>query len=168
MEREFESRILSIKGQRVILDSELAKLYGVTTTRLNEQVTRNIRRFPHDFMFQLSLQGLKNLISQNAISSSQHGGRRKPPRVFTEYGAVMAANVLNSDVALDASIMIVRVFVRLKEIAQEHSDLKGRLHLLEQRVARGFSEHADELQEIIFLLAKLEQPPEPKKRKLGF
>jgi hypothetical protein len=168
MEKDIESKILTIKGQRAIVDSDLAQLYGVSTTRLNEQVTRNIRRFPNDFMFQLSLQELKNLISQNAISSSRHGGRRKPPRLFTEYGAVMAANVLNSDVAIDASIMIVRVFVRLKEIAQEHSQLKGRLHNLEQRVARGFTEHAEELREIRFLLAKLEQPPEPKKRKLGF
>ncbi len=80
----------------------------------------------------------------------------------------MAANVLNSNVAIDASIMIVRVFVRLKEIAQEHTELKKRLQMLEQRVARGFSEHAEELQEIRFLLAKLEQPPESKKRRIGF
>jgi hypothetical protein len=80
----------------------------------------------------------------------------------------MAANVLNSDVAIDASIMIVRVFVRLKEIAQEHSDLRKRLQMLEQRVARGFSEHAEELQEIRFLLAKLEQPPEAKREDSGF
>ena len=158
MEKEIESKILTIKGQRAILDSDLARIYGVSTSRLNEQVTRNLRRFPNDFMFQLSFQELKDLISQNAISSSPHGGRRKPPRVFTEYGAVMAANVLNSDVAIDASIMIVRVFVRLKEIAQEHSDLKRRMQILEQRVARGFSEHAEELQEIRFLLQKLEQP----------
>ena len=76
--------------------------------------------------------------------------------------------MLNSDVAIGASIMIVRVFVRLKELAQEHSDLKKRLQMLEQRVARGFSEHAEELQEIRFLLAKLEQPPETKQRRLGF
>lgn len=168
MEKEIESKILTIKGQRVILDSGLAHLYGVSTARLNEQVTRNLRRFPNDFMFQLSLPELKILMSQNATSSSQHGGRRKPPRLFTEYGAVMAANVLNSNVAIDASIMIVRVFVRLKEIAQEHSELKKRLQMLEQRVARGFSEHAEELQELRFLLAKLEQPPESKKRRLGF
>jgi hypothetical protein len=80
----------------------------------------------------------------------------------------MAANVLTSDVAIDASIMIVRVFVRLKEFAQEHSDLKKRLQMLEQRVVRGFSQHAEELQELRFLLAQLEQPPEPKKRRLGF
>ena len=168
MEKEIESKIISIKGQRAILDSDLAQLYGVSTTRLNEQVTRNIRRFPSDFMFQLSLQEVTNLISQNAISSSRHGGRRKPPRLFTEYGAVMAANVLNSDIAIDASIMIVRVFVRLKEIAQEHSELKRRLQMLEQRVANGFSQHAEELQEIRFVLAKLENPPESKQRRLRF
>ena len=99
-------------------------------------------------MFSLSFQEFKDLISQNAISSSRHGGRRNPPRFFTEYGAVMAANVLNSDVAIDASIMIVRVFIRLKAIAQEHADLKARLQMLKQRDAKGFSEHAEELQEI--------------------
>ena len=168
MEKEIESKIINIHGQRVILDNHLAHLYGVSTTRLNEQVTRNLRRFPADFMFQLSLQELTNLISQNAISSSRHGGRRKPPRVFTEYGAVMAANILNSEVAIDASIMIVRVFIKLKEIAHEHSDLKRRLQILEQKVARGFAENEDELQEIRFLLAKLEQPPAISKRKIGF
>ena len=168
MEQEIESKIITIKGQRVILDSDLAKLYGVSTTRLNEQVSRNTRRFPIDFMFQLSLQEVTNLISQNAISSSRHGGRRKPLRVFTEYGAVMAANVLNSEVAIDASIMKVRVFVRLKEIALQHSDLRRRLQMLEQRVAKGFAEHAEELQGIRFLLAKFEQPQEIKKRRIGF
>jgi hypothetical protein len=80
----------------------------------------------------------------------------------------MAANVLNSEIAIDASIMIVRVFVRLKAVANEHADLKVRLQMLEQRVAKGFSEHAEELQEIRFALAQLEQPPEPRKRRLGF
>ncbi len=168
MEHQVESKIISIKGQRVILDSDLAQLYGVSTMRLNEQVTRNLRRFPSDFMFSVSFQEFTDLMSQNAISSSLHGGRRKPPRFFTEYGAVMAANVLNSEVAIDASIMIVRVFVKLKAIAQEHTDLKTRLQMLEQRVAKGFSEHAEELQEIRFVLAKLEQPPETRKRRLGF
>jgi hypothetical protein len=146
VEHKIQSKIITIKGQRVILDSDLAQLYGVGTMRLNEQVTRNLRRFPSDFMFSLSFQESRDLISQNAISTSLHGGRRKPPRFFTEYGAVMAANVLNSEVAIDASIMIVRVFVRLRAIAQEHADLKARLQMLEQRVAKGFSEHAEELQ----------------------
>ena len=168
MEHQIESKIISINGLRVILDSDLAQLHGVVTKRLNEQVNRNIARFPSDFMFQLSFQELTNLKSQNATLSFLHGGRRKPPRFFTEYGAVMAANILNSDVAINASIMIVRVFVRLKAMAQEHTDLKTRVQMLEQRVAKEFSEHAEELQEIIFVLAKLEQQPETKKRRIGF
>lgn len=168
MPREIESKIRIIKEQRVILDSDLAEVYGVSTKRLNEQVTRNIRRFPPDFMFQLSFQEVTDLKSQNATSSFAHGGKRKPPRAFTEYGAVMAANVLNSEVAIDASIMLVRVFIRLKELAHEHSDLKRRLQTLELKVAKGFADHADELQEIRFLIAKLEQPQESKKGKLGF
>lgn len=146
MPQGIDSKIILLNGQRVILDSDHAELYGVSTKRLNEQVTRNLRRFPADFMFQLSFQELANLKSQNATSSLPHGGKRKPPRAFTEYGAVMAANVINSEVAIDASIMIVRVFVRLKELAHQHTELKRRLQILEQKVAKGFAEHADELQ----------------------
>jgi len=108
------------------------------------------------------------LISQNATSSSLHGGRRKPPRFFTGYGAVRAANVLNSEVVIDASIMIVRVFVRQKAITQEHADLKTRLQMLRKKVAKGFWEHVDELQEIRFVPAKLKKLPEIKKKRLGF
>lgn len=168
MSHEIESKIITIKGQRVILDSDLARLYGVSTKRLNEQVTRNIERFPSDFMFSLNIHELIDLKSQIATSSYSHGGRRKLPRAFTEYGAVMAANVLSSKVAINASIMIVRVFIKLKEAIQEHTDLKRRLQTLEQKVAKGFSEHADELQEIRFMIAKLEQPIETRKGKLGF
>jgi hypothetical protein len=167
MTQEIESKIIIVRGQRVITDNELAQLYGVSTKRLNEQVTRNIDRFPPDFMFQLNNQEVTHLKSQFATSSVTHGGRRKLPRVFTEYGAVMAANVLNSKIAIHASIMLVRVFVKLKEIAHEHSDLKHRLQSLEQRVVKRFAEHAEELQEIRFLIAKLE-PQVTKKRRIGF
>lgn len=105
---------------------------------------------------------------QNATSKLKRGGLRKPPRVFTEFGAVMAANVLNSKIAIDASILLIRVFVRLREAMLEHADLKRRLQHLEQRVAKGFSEHAEELKEIRFAIATLEEPPQPKKRKIGF
>ena len=168
MSQPIESKIKIIRGTRVILDSDLAELYGVSTTRLNEQVTRNLERFPDDFMFQLSFQEVTSLISQIAISKGGRGGRRKLPRVFTEHGAMMAANVLNSKLAVQASIMLIRVFAKLKEIAHEHTDLKKRLQALEQRVARGFTEHEDELQEIRFLIAQLEHQPETKKRKIGF
>ncbi len=168
MSHPIESKVIVIRGSRVILDSDLAELYGVSTMRLNEQVTRNIDRFPDDFMFPLSFQEFTGLISQIAISKKGRGGRRKPPRVFTEHGAVMAANVLNSKIAIQASIMLVRVFVKLKELTAEHSELKRRLFALEQRVAKGFSEHAQELQEVRFLIAQLEQPVESKKRRIGF
>ena len=169
MSQEIESKIIVVNGQRVILDSDLAKLYGVTTKRLNQQITRNLERFPKDFMFQLSFHEVTDLRLQFATSKGSRGGRRYHPRVFTEFGAVMAANVLNSKIAIDASILLVRVFVRLRETMLENADLKRRLQLLEQRVSKGFSEHEEELQEIRFLIARLEQPADPpKKRKLGF
>src|SRR6516165_6103266 len=104
-----EHAILLIRGQKVILDSELAALYGVTTARLNEQVRRNANRFPNDFSFVLTQQEFTNLMSQFATSSSYWGGRRKLPRVFTEHGAVMAASVLNTPTAIAVSIEVVRV-----------------------------------------------------------
>lgn len=166
MKSDIQDKIKIVRGMRVIMDSDLAVLYGISTGRLNEQVSRNLERFPEDFMFTLSFQELRDLISHFAISS--HGGRRKLPRVFTEYGAVMAANVLNSKTAIQASIMLVRVFIRLKEMATEHADLKRRLSNLEQRVVSEFSTHAEELKEIRFLIARLESNPEPKKRRIGF
>jgi ORF6N domain len=169
MSQGIDSKIIIVREQRVIADSDLASLYGVSTKRLNEQVTRNIERFPADFMFSLNVQEVADLKSQIATSSYTHGhgGRRKLPRVFTEYGAVMAANVLNSKVAIQASIMLVRVFIKLKEVAQEHVDLKRRLLALEQRVVQGVSEHAEELQEVRFMIAQLEQPIESRKGQLG-
>ena len=168
MSKSIETKIQVIRGQRVILDRDLAALYGVSTKRLNEQVTRNQGRFPPDFMFQLSFQEDTDLKSQIATSSFRHGGSRKRPRAFTEHGAIMVANVLNSQIAIDASILLVRIFIRLREVALEHEDLKRRLHSLEQRVAKGFSAHSEELREIRFLIAGLEQTSPNKKSKLGF
>ena len=112
-EENIAHRILLLRGQKVMMDSDLAEIYGVTTMRLNEQVKRNIRRFPEDFMFQLSVEEWKNLISQNAISSSlvnakMWGGRRTLPYVFTEHGTIMLASILNSERAVSASIYVVR------------------------------------------------------------
>ena len=110
------SRIVSIRGQRVLFDSDLAEVYGVTTKRLNQQVNRNIERFPADFIFSLEPQELANLKLQIATSSLSraHGGARKPPRMFTEHGAIMAATVLNSPRAVQMSVYIVRAFVKLR------------------------------------------------------
>lgn len=112
--QRIETLIQLIRGQRVILDSSLARLYGVTTARLNEQVRRNADRFPPDFMFRLTRPEFAALISQNATSKTGRGGRRKLPMVFTEHGAIMAANVLNSGRAIQISVFVVRAFVRLR------------------------------------------------------
>lgn len=152
----------------MVLDRDLAELYGVTTYRLNEQVKRNRDRFPQDFMFQLTRQEVDDLRSQFAISKSTRGGSRYQPYAFTEHGVVMAATVLNSTVAVEASITIVRAFIRLREILSEHTELKKRLVQIETRLAKGFSEHEEELREIRFLISQLEQPIHKKKRRIGF
>jgi len=163
-----EGAILTIRGQRVILDQDLARLYGISTKRLNEQVKRNRERFPEDFMFQLEVQEVVSLRSQIATSNSPKGGRRYRPYVFTEHGAVMAANVLSSMVAIHASILLVRTFIRLRTMLAEHGELKRRLQDIEKRLAQGFAQHEQELQEIRFLIAQLEKPIEQKKRRIGF
>ncbi|MGA1795271.1 MAG: ORF6N domain-containing protein [bacterium] len=125
-EKRILSTIMVIRGEKAILDSDLAALYGVETRRLNEQVRRNIDKFPADFMFQLTKEEFDDLKSQIAISSSGWGGRRKPPLVFTEHGALQAANVLNSEQANKMSIFIVRAFVRLREMALTMRSYQGK------------------------------------------
>jgi hypothetical protein len=127
------ARIHTIRGQRVMLDSDLAALYGVSTGRLNEQVKRNRDRFPPDFMVALTRREVTNVISQFAISSSRHGGTRKLPYAFTEHGAVMLASVLNSPIAVAASIQVVRAFVQLRGLLVSHKELARRLDDLESR-----------------------------------
>lgn len=173
MERDtfvsIEGSILTLRGQRVILDHDLARLYGVSTKRLNEQVKRNQERFPEDFMFQLEVQEVASLRSQTATSKGAKGGRRYRPYVFTEHGAVMAANVLSSKVAIHASIIVVRTFIRMRTMLAEYGELKRRLQYIEKRLAQGFAEHEQELQEIRFLIAQLEKPIEQqRKRRIGF
>ena len=164
---QLELSISTIRAHRVILDSDLVRLFGVSVKRLNEQVKRNIERFPSDFMFQLEIQEVTTLRSHIATSNGR-GGRRTRPYVFTEHGAVMVANVLNSKIAIDASIMLVRTFVKMRMIFSEHSDLKKRLQEIEKRLALGFAEHEQELQEIRFLISQLERPVEANRRKIGF
>ena len=131
---DIQQRIIIIRGHRVLINADLAMLYGVTTKRLNEQVKRNIKRFPSDFMFQLNEEESENLRSQFATSS--WGGRRYLPYVFTEHGAIMLTNVLNSDVAVHASIQVVRAFVKLREILSTHKDLASKLVQLEQKIGK--------------------------------
>jgi len=126
-----ERAILLIRGEKVMLDSDLAELYGVDTRRLNEQVRRNLNRFPRDFMFRLTPAEYKNLRSQIATSSS-HGGRRYLPYAFTEHGALMLANVLNSERAAQTSVQVVRAFVRLRQMLASNAELSRKLEALER------------------------------------
>ena len=122
-----QNRIFFIRGQKVIIDSDLAQLYGVTTGRLNEQVKRNQNRFPTDFMFQLNKDEFENLISHFATSSSNWGGRRKLPFAFTEHGALMAATVLKTECAAQVSVYVVRAFVQLRRLLESNRELAARL-----------------------------------------
>lgn len=159
-----ERLILLIRRQKVMLDADLARIYGVTTTRLNQQVRRNLDRFPEDFMFQLTQDEFKNLMLQFATSSSGYGGRRKPPYVFTEHGAIMLASVLNSPVAVRASLQVVRAFVRLRELLASNTELARKLAELEQRVA-GHDEHIRSLFEAI---RRLMAPTKTERKRIGF
>ena len=129
-----ERAILLIRGEKVILDADLAALYGVETRRLNEQVIRNLHRFPDDFMFQLTRQELRALISQFAISNGGRGGRTKLPYAFTEHGAIMAASVLNTPRAVEMSVFVVRAFVRLRAFLATHKELADKLAELERKL----------------------------------
>jgi ORF6N domain-containing protein len=161
---QLESAIYLIRGQRVMFDSDLAAIYGVTTKRLNEQVRRNISRFPEDFAFQLTAEELTNLRSQIATSSF-HGGRRYRPWVFTEHGAIMLASVLNSDIAVQASVRVVRAFVRLREMVAANAQLAAKLEELEKRL----DSHDEAIVDLFAALKQLLEPPEPpKRREIGF
>jgi SAM-dependent methyltransferase len=164
---QIEKRIYQIRGKRVLLDEDLARLYQATTKAFNQAIKRNIERFPDDFMFQLTPEEY-SIVRSQIVTTSGKGGRRALPRAFTEHGAVMAATVLNSPLAIEASIMVVRAFIHLRELIAEHTDLKGRLDGLERRLAKRFADYEEELREIRFIIARLEQPVESKRRPLGF
>ena len=129
-----ESKIYFIRNQRVMIDSDLAYIYGVSTMHLNQQFKRNRDRFPIDFAFQLDPEEYRNLISQIAISTSTHGGRRKLPWGFTEHGALMLANVLRSRTATEASVRVVRAFVHLREMLAGNKQLAAKFAELERRM----------------------------------
>ena len=156
--------ILIIRGQRVILDADLARLYGVPTKRLNEQMKRNAARFPDDFVFQLTAEEIGNLKSQFATSSSW-GGRRTRPFAFTEHGAIMAANVVNSAQAIEASIFVVRAFVQLREILSTHRELAVKLDELERKLQKHDGQILGLIEAIRSLMAS---PPEHPKPPIGY
>jgi len=180
---QLEPLIFRIRGRRVVLDADLARLYGVTTTRFNEAFRRNRHRFPGDFAFQITADELENLRSQIAISSLQstdspkdssrrsrfvtasHGGRRYLPWAFTEHGALMAANILRSEGAVQMSVFVVRAFVRLREQVAANTAILKRLAEIDKTLVQ----HDAVLSDLYRKLLPLLQPPaDPPKRRIGF
>ncbi len=162
--KRLESNILLVRGLRVILDSDLAELYGVELKKMNQQVKRNAARFPDDFVIQLSAEEAANLRSQIVTSSSSHGGRRYLPYAFTEHGAIMAASVLNSERAVKMSIFVVRAFVRMREALANNQKIMSKLSELEQRV----DNHDANIQELIEAIRELMEPLPATGRRIGF
>lgn len=168
-----EQRIYVIRSERVILDSDLAEIYGVSTKRFNEQVKRNAERFPDDFMFTLTWEEYEDLKSQsgtlntealrsqNATSKPGRGGRRYLPFVFTEHGALMAANVLNSPRAVEASVQVVRAFVRMRNMLASNAELSKKIESLEKKYDGQFKAVFDAIK-------KLMMPPPKSKGGIGF
>ena len=162
-------------GHKVMLDADLAALYGVETRTLVQAVKRNLDRFPDDFMFQLSRQDLAILRSQSVISSSAHGGRRSVPYAFTEHGALMAATVLNSPRAVEMSLYVVRAFVQLRETLAAHKGLAAKLEELERKTEAmalrhdSLAAHARaQLKQVFDAIRRLMVPHEPQHRPIGF
>jgi hypothetical protein len=161
--KRIEETILVVRGQRVILDTDLAHLYGVTTKRLNEQVKRNRNRFPEDFMFQLTSKEKAEVV---AICDHLKTLKFSPvhPVAFTEYGAVMVASVLNSKRAVDVSVYVVRAFVKLREMLGAHRELAQKLSELETKV----ESHDRRIRLLFEAIRQLMEPPMPKSRRIGF
>src|SRR5579864_8363084 len=162
--RKVDSRIFVLRGQRVILDTDLAELYGVQVRHLNQQAKRNAKRFPPAFRFQLSAHEMKILKSQNVISSEGHGGARYRPYAFTEHGAIMAATVLNSERAIEMSVFVVLAFVRMRRAIAGNRHILTKLAELERRL----ESHDAEILELMDAIRELMTPEEPNRRRIGF
>lgn len=170
-------RIVLLRGQKVMLDRDLADLYGVPTKRFNEQVKRNLTRFPGDFMFQLTEDEFATLRSHFATSNetAKRGGRRYLPYAFTEHGAIMAATILNSPRATEVSVYVVRAFVQLREMLAGHTELASKLEALEQKTEALALKHdalahntRAQLKQVFDAIRELMIPPEPPQRPIGF
>jgi hypothetical protein len=155
-----------LRGQRVLLDAELAALYGVSTARLNQQVRRNRTRFPEDFLFELSAKEFADLKLHSATSS--WGGRRTRPLAFSEHGAIMAASVLNSSRAVEMSIYVVRAFVQLRELLASNKELARRLNELEARIEKKLTGHDEAIAAMLSAIRQLMNPLDSKSRGIGF
>ncbi|MBI4536861.1 MAG: ORF6N domain-containing protein [candidate division NC10 bacterium] len=176
-----ESLVVTLRGERVILDADLARIYGVTTGALNRAVKRNLERFPEDFVFQVKAEKLSALRCQSGISKEApdagvvrvgRGGRRYLPYAFTEHGALMAANVLSSARAIQMSVLVIRVFVRMRQTMAAHAQMAEKLAELDRRVA-GHDEAIRSLVQTIRRIiapprAPSSGPPEKTRRSIGF
>jgi hypothetical protein len=155
--------ILVIRNNKVILDRDLAMLYGVETRSLKQAVKRNAKRFPKDFMFVLTKKEIESMVSQNVIPSKSYFGGAKP-MVFTEQGVAMLSSVLNSERAIEVNILIMRAFVKLREIISTHKKVEIKLKEIDSKL----TEHSDQIVQIIELINQLLIPPESPKKKIGF
>ena len=165
----FASRIVSLRGERVILDSDIAELYGVQTKHLNQQVRRNPDRFPKDFCFELSPGEWESLRSQNATLKVGRGQHRKfLPLAFTEHGALMAASVLNSPQAIEVSIFLVRTFIAMRRAVDANKELAARLGDLEKNIEKRLDGHDHVIAEILAAIRALMATPPPNRRPIGF
>ena len=163
--------IYEIRGQRVMLDSDLAKIYGVPTKSLNLAVKRNAKRFPKDFIFQLTREEADNLRFQIETSKVGRGGRRYVPYAFTEHGAIMAANILNSKRAVQMSVFVVRAFLRMRALLGDKRDLAQKLALLEKELKKRLDVHEAVIVTILQRVMDIIDPPAlpaPKKPRIGF
>ena len=163
---QIQNLIYTIRGHRVMLDSDLAMLYGVETFNLNKAVKRNSQRFPIDFMFQLTKEEYENLIFQNGISKSKHGGRRFMPYVFTEQGVAMLSSVLKSEQAIAVNIQIMRTFVKIKQFSLENKELTRRLSELEHYFIEHCKDNKQDMQKLYGAIGLLMDRTKP--TKIGF
>jgi hypothetical protein len=166
-EEKVRNAILILRGKRVIIDADLADFYGTSTKRLNEQVKRNPDRFPALFMFQLTKKEnvlvVANCDHLHMLKFSQY-----LPYAFTEHGAVMAANVLNSPVAIQASIQVVKIFIKITEVLAVNRDISAKIELLERKLGGRLNKHDKELKILFEAIRQLMQPPNPPRKKIGF
>ncbi len=179
--QRIEPMILTIRGQKVVLDMELARIYGVTTKVFNQAVKRNRRKFPPDFMFRLTMEEYENLRShivtsrggpnRSQIVTGSHGGRRYLPYAFTEHGAVMAANILRSSRAIQMSVFVVRAFIRMRQMLIEQRGLARKLAELEEELTARLDVHETAINEMFTQIKRLLSPPQepvPPKKRIGF
>jgi hypothetical protein len=165
-------KVISIsRGSRIIMDFDLAAIYGISTNRLNQQVRRNRERFPEDFVFELTKDEVDSLMLQSATSKPGRGGRRKPAIAFTEHGVIMAANVLRSERAIQMSVFVVRAFIKMRATLAENKLLAAKLEELERKLTGRVDKHEEAIVYVLNELKKLREPvqlPTPKKRSIGF